>query len=325
MAAASGAEGSGVIWRKIAAARVAVAEGGPGADRGWRLALARAARDVLKLPLEVPALRLTRSSLAELLEAPPDLSLLAVLEGPGEGLGLLVISPPVLHAMIEVQTIGRVSASLPVARRPTRTDAAMVAGLIDAALVGLEQILAQEADLVWAGGFRYASFLDDPRPLGLLLEDCAYRVLRADVALAGGAREGGVILALPAEGRGATPALATPQPAEDALAGPAFTRALAEQVEGAGAVLEAVLTRVTLPLSAVMALHPGEVLALPAAALDRISFEGIDGRRVAEGKLGQNRGLRALRLTPPVSTAQAPPMAQVQPAAPQAEPLRQAG
>ena len=53
-------------------------------------------------------------------------------------------------------------------RKPTRTDAAMVAGLIDAALAGLEQALLQEADLVWAGGFRYASFLDDARPIGLL-------------------------------------------------------------------------------------------------------------------------------------------------------------
>lgn len=314
------ADGSGVIRRKLAAARAAGAEGVPGADRGWRLSLARAARDVLKLPLEVPSLRLTRASLAELLEMPMELSLLAVLEGPAEGIGLLVLSPPVLQAMIEVQTVGRVAVSPPPARRPTRTDAAMVAGLIDAALEGLETSLAQEADLVWAGGFRYASFLDDPRPLGLLLEDCSYRILRAEVTLADGARGGTVILALPAEGRGLKPALLASQPEDEAMAGFAFSRALAEQVEGAGAVLQAVLTRMLLPLASVMALEPGEVLALPSAALDRISFEGIDGRKVAEGRLGQNRGLRALRLTPPASAA--PPAAKA-PAV--AEPLRQAG
>ena len=49
--------------------------------------------------------------------------------------------------------------------------------MVDAALEGLEIALAEEADLIWADGFRYASFLDDPRPLGLLLEDIAYRCL----------------------------------------------------------------------------------------------------------------------------------------------------
>ena len=42
----------GVIRRKVTATRGEMAEGGPGADRGWRLALARAARDQLKAPLE---------------------------------------------------------------------------------------------------------------------------------------------------------------------------------------------------------------------------------------------------------------------------------
>ena len=32
--------------------------------------------------------------------------------------------------------------------------------------------------------------------------------------------------------------------------------------------------------------------------LDRIGFEGVDGRRIAEGRLGQNRGMRAVRLGP---------------------------
>ncbi|MFT4150407.1 MAG: FliM/FliN family flagellar motor C-terminal domain-containing protein [Paracoccaceae bacterium] len=286
-----------VIRRKVAAATPPAAEGSPGADRGWRLALARAARDVLKLGLEVRGLSLDRMSLAELLELPEERSLLAVVEGPDEGLGLMALSPPVLAAMVEVQTLGRVLPVPPAARRPTRTDAAMIAPAIDAALSGLEIALAEEADLIWAGGFRYASFLDDARPLGLLLDDTGYRVLRAEVSLAEGARTGGVLLALPAEGRGPRPARIAP-PAADA--GPAFARALAAQVADAGCVLQAVLARLSMPLSQVMALSAGEFLPLPAAALDRIGFEGVDARRLAEGKLGQNRGMRAVRLTPPV-------------------------
>ena len=286
----------GIIRRKVAAARAEVAAGGPGADRGWRLALARAARDKLKTALEFRSLTLDRRSLGELVEMAPERALIAILDGPAEGLGVLMLSPAILAGMIEAQTIGRVKTGEIAPRKPTRTDAAMVAGVIDAALRGLEQALAEEADLVWAGGFRYASFLDDARPLGLLLEDTTYRLLRAEVDLGGGARLGEVYLALPAEGRGQSPGV---KAAADAGVdhGHAFLQALSERVNGAACGLDAVLARLKLPLSEVMALEEGMVLALPQAALDRISLEGLDGRRVAEGRLGQNRGLRAIRLS----------------------------
>ena len=72
---------------------------------------------------------------------------------------------------------------------------------------------------------------------------------------------------------------------------------MAERVNGAQCRLEAVLSRLTLPLSEVMKLTEGMVLALPQAGVDQISLEGCDGRRVAEGRLGQNRGMRAIRLS----------------------------
>ena len=197
--------GQSILRRKVTAARAEVAEGGPGADRAWRLAMARAARDKLKITVDCVAMSLDRRSLAELVELPVPQSLIAVLDGPAEGLGMIVLSPPVLAGFIEAQTIGKVKSTELTARKPTRTDAAMVAGMIDAALRAMELALAEEADLVWAGGFRYASFLDDPRPLGLLLEDCTYKVLRAAVSLAGGARTGEILLALPAAGRGVSP------------------------------------------------------------------------------------------------------------------------
>lgn len=310
-----------VIRRKILAARAEVADGGPGADRGWRLALARAARDELKLPLDIASLVMEKRSLAELLELPPERGLILVLDGPSEGLGLLLISAPVLAGMIEAQTIGRVGTGPIASRKPTRTDAAMVAGMIDSALAGLESALAQEADLVWAGGFRFASFLEDARPLGLLLEDTSYRVLNAEVALGQGARTGAVILALPAEGRGVMPhhrAIV-----EDSSL-PGFSEALALQVAAADCVLQAVVARMSLPLSRLMDLQIGEVMVLPRAGIDRITFEGLDGRAVAEGKLGQNRGMRAIRLTLAAAVSRPSPQETVAAVpAPMPEPLRQ--
>ena len=293
---------AGIIRRKIASQNAAQVEGGPGADRAWRLGLARTARDMMKIALDVRTLTVERRSLAELAELVPDRALIAVLDGPEEGLGAIILSQPILAGFIEAQTIGRIRSQDLSPRKPTRTDAAMVVAVIDAALTALEQSLAEEADLVWAGGFRYASFLDDPRPLALLLEDAPLRLLRADIALAGGLRTGEILLALPAEGRGRRPAHLADANAPNDHA-PAFSAGLADRINGASARVEAVLARLTMPLAQVMALTEGMILPLLDAAIDRISLEGLDGRRVGEGKLGQNRGMRAIRLTEPASQA----------------------
>ena len=295
------APGQNIIRRKVAALKTPVA-GGPGADRCWRVALARAVRDKLQTTLDFRSLTVDRRSLAEIIELVPPRALIAVLDGPQEGLGIIALAPQVMAAFIEAQTIGKVKSTDLVARKTTRTDAAMVAGVIDFALQGLETGLAEEADLIWAGGFRYASFLDDPRPLGLLMEDVGYKVLRAEVDLAGGARKGEILLALPADGRGIVP-----QTKGDDTAAPdtthVFHAALADRVNGAHARIEAVLARLTLPLAQVLHLKEGMVLPLPQATLTQISLEGFDGRRVGEGKLGQNRGMRAVRLNDTLDAA----------------------
>ncbi len=292
-----------VIRRKIDRARPALAEGAPGADRGWRLALARAARDAMALDIDFRRLSITRQSLAEILETVPERALLGLLDGPAGGLGVIMLSPDVTAAMIEMQTLGRLSAQPPAARKPSRIDAAMVAGVIDRALVGLDETLADEADLCWAGGFRYGSWLEDARPLGLMLEEDGYRVLSATIALGDAGREGQVILIVPAEGRGERPIVTTdPQ----ASAAPHFAQALQAQVMQADCRLDAVVGRLTLPLRQVMDLAVGEVLILQSAALDAISLETIEGRRVAGARLGQHRGMRALKLSEAAAFNSAP-------------------
>lgn len=309
------APGQNIIRRKVTAIKATPIAGGPGADRSWRVSLARAVRDKLQTTLDVRSLTVDRRSLAEIIELVPSRALIAVLDGPREGLGIIALDPQIMAGIIEAQTIGKVKSTDLVARKTTRTDAAMVAGVIDTALQGLEVGLVEEADLIWAGGFRYASFLDDPRPLGLLMEDVAYKVLRAEVDLAGGARRGEILLALPADGRGMVP-----QMKHDDQASPdtthLFHTALADRVNGAQARIDAVLARLTLPLAQVLQLTEGMVLALPQATLNQISLEGFDGRRVGEGKLGQNRGMRAVRLNAAIDAPVADGQSDSQPPAP---------
>lgn len=315
------------VLRRKAGAVQGLARTAHEAERALPLALARSAQDGIGLALAVARLEARRGGLGELLEAPPPGALLAIVEGPGESLGMVALAPAVLAAVIERQAIGRVTAALPPPRRPTRTDAAMTAPLIDRLLAEFALALGPSPDAAWAAGYRYASFLDDARPLGLLLEDVPYRLFFAEVALGAPAQKRGeVVIALPAVPRAATgprrreapapeekdapdePAQPRDRTAEDAAAAAAaaWARALESVVLGAPAVIDAVLDRVSLPIFAVLGLRPGAVLPLPAATIDRLVLEGPGGRRLGEGRLGQARGLRAIRVTLPEDAAGAP-------------------
>ncbi|MGQ0611160.1 MAG: FliM/FliN family flagellar motor switch protein [Paracoccaceae bacterium] len=268
-------------------------EAAQGAERSWRMALARTARDQLRVPLDVVQTSMAERSLAELLDLAPERGFIAVLEGPAQALGVILLAPDVLAAMTEALTTGLVSAQPAPDRRPTRTDAAMLAVVIDAALAELDAGLAEPGLADWARGYRYAAFLEEIRPLGLLLEDAPLTVLSCEVRLSMGAKAGAILLALPA-------GLSRPLGAQAAAdgAGPHdFAQGLAAQVMGAEGLLDGVLARVSMTLAQVMDLEAGQIVALGGATVQRITLAGLDGRQVWEGRLGQSRGLRAVRLT----------------------------
>jgi flagellar motor switch protein FliM len=283
--------------------------GGPAAEdsealaRLWSLALARAAQDEMGVPLRLSGFRVERRSLAEIVEMLPEPALICALdEGAGEATGVAVLDAGLMAGMVEAMTTGVVTAlDGGAARRPTRTDAALLAPVLDRALTGLEAGASEAGLPEWARGFRFAATVDGGRGLSLMLEDVPYRLLVADVDLALGARAGPLLLAIPegrAEGR-----LAVPPPPDGR-----FTEALAVQVAGAEARLEAVLSRLALPLGTVMNLLVGQEIVLPRADIARIAMEGLDGRKVGAGKLGRQGNLRAVRLTAEHVEAGAPPV-----------------
>ena len=142
-------------------------------------------------------------------------------------------------------------------------------------------------------------------------------MLQAEVSLAGGAKVGEVILALPANGRGQRPQARLE--AELALAGPSFAEALGAQVRLTDCRLDAVMARLTLPLRQVMEMAVGDVLPLASAALETVALETLDGRRVSLCRLGQIRGMRAVRIVEAGQRAFVAPLPSV-PAAPAAVP-----
>lgn len=291
-----------VLKRKAEAGRN-LSGGGPVTPaKALGQALAKAAQDMMKLPIAVASAQNGRMSLSEVIDCLPDRALLALLEGPEDGLGLMALAPEVLASLIEMQTTGRISRCDVTPRRPTRTDAAMAAPFIDRVLGELEVQLADDTAIVWAGGFRYASYLEDARPLGLLMEDTGYRVFRFNLNFGEGAmRQGGFLLALPAEGKGIPPARSARSEDRNAPeAGPGDATAewharLQDAVLNARVQVQAVLDRVSLPLSIVLGLKTGAVVPVSPGALSRLRIEG-QGRFVVFGKLGQCQGKLAVRL-----------------------------
>ena len=257
-------------------------------EKAWTLALARAARDEMAASLQLRDLRVARLTLSEVVEMLPETALVAALdEGSGEATGCIVLDGTVMAGMVEALTTGGVTTGT--ARRPTRTDAALLAPLLDRALAGFEAA-AGEAGLVdWARGFRFAATVDGGRGLQLLLEDSLYRVLVGEVDLGQGARRGRMILAVP-DGRAAVALPAMPE------ADARFAEDLAAQVGGAEARLEAVLLRLSLPLGVVLGLQTGQDLALPRADIGQIALEGLDGRKVSVARLGRQGPQRAVRI-----------------------------
>lgn len=269
----------------------------PGAARAWRLALARAAAAGAPcLQLEVGALADRELGLADVLELPGPRSLILLLDGPAGQTGLAVLAPALVTGLVEAMTLGQVLRAPAQDRVPTRTDSVIAGAFLDASLREAEALLASDPEVSWIADFHQATFLTDPRPLGYMLDDQPFRMLRAEIALAGGARSGALMLVLPAQGRGRMP-VAPPRRAVESAPADDFGQQLARQVAGAEVRLDAVIARLSLPLGRLMALQPGDTLPLEGSRLDHVTLTAIDGTEVGVGRLGQARGGRAVRLT----------------------------
>jgi flagellar motor switch protein FliM len=305
-----------LIERKIAAARPRTGPLAMTPARAFERGFARVAEKQAEMAVRLASASEAGLSGAEVVETLPDQPLILMTGGPGGGTGLAVFAPDAVACLIEMLTLGRLAARAPAPRRPTRTDAAMIAGFLDAALAEADVALAAQEDVVWAGGFRFALHLADPRPLPLMLEEPAYRVLRLTFRC--GEEEGrqaAVSLIFPAQGRGARPVVPQEPAAEDAdptidggIAAAEWAERLARAAAAAPAEVGAVLARLNLPLADFLALETGTLLPLPMSALQEVRVEGQDGALLCLAHLGQSGGHRALRLRLAEGEAGAPPV-----------------
>lgn len=271
----------------------------PPVEKALGLAMARVSDKLMELVVAAESSAQVTRTLAELLDELPENGLYAVLEGPQEAQGVMVLDNALMGALIEQQTAGALAPGSPTARKPTRTDAALCADWIDSVLRAVAETYAEASEASWLTGFAFSCHLPDARPLGLMLEDEPYRVLDFGLDLAMGARKGAGKLILPALGRApegrpmqAGEAEAAPHP--DARA--AWERRMEAQVMEAEVTLTAVLHRCERSIGQVLGFAAGDLLVLPSSAIGRLRLETGDGTAVALGRLGQSGGLRAVRL-----------------------------
>ncbi|AXX97232.1 FliM/FliN family flagellar motor switch protein [Profundibacter amoris] len=277
------------LQRKAGAGRGESESAGMTPAKALRLALSKAAQDELSLALRVQGVTESRVNQPGLLDALSDDLLLLLLEGPQGGLGVGALDIQALAALIEVQTMGQVLKSPATQRRATATDSAMCAPLLDRVLQEFEGHLAGSSAERWTTGFRFGERVENTRLLGLRIDEADYRLFRIALDMADGAKQGEMLLALPADG-----GLNMNTAAEG---GHNWAQTLQKTVQASHVDLLAVLHRMQIPLAKASAFKPGDLVPVPQSAIGAVQLEGVDGRIVGVARLGQQNGHRALRIS----------------------------
>ncbi len=275
------------LARKLSAGQDSVAEPPRSILRALRLGLARAAGDGLGLGLSVIGAKHAKRAQPELAERLQDSWLLLLFLSEQAGATAVCLDPGCVSAIVQQQTIGMVTSDPPSERVFTETDAAMTAPLFEDMLDRARGLVDGPADLISLSGYEYASRSEDVQALLLAMTYDRYRVVELTVELAGGARQGEICILLP-----------DPPQSEKEQAEQENTPGLRlQQASGVmRAELNAVLCRMSLPLTSLSELDVGDVLPLSVAKLDKVQITTIERGRMAIGRLGQCGGMRAVRI-----------------------------
>ncbi|APE43844.1 hypothetical protein BOO69_10780 [Sulfitobacter alexandrii] len=266
--------------------------------KALRLGLAKTGDDLMGLTLAALSIRVEEVA-GDALETCFDGEyLLMLLDGPGGRPAAAALDPQLVGALIQQETMGQVLPDLGgPPRAMTNTDAAVTAPFVDG-MISRAACLpddAQERQLI--EGHRFGSRVDTPRLLSLALEEPRYRMIRIAVDIAGGVRQGHMLLCLPLPEE--APVTGTVDTTSDAGSNPAARpRTLGDGALLLNVDLTVALARLRLPLARLSALRVGELLPLDSARFDLAEVLSPAGGRLVRGVLGQIDGCRALRIVP---------------------------
>ena len=217
----------------------------------------------------------------------PDIAVPHILEGPEGATGLIVFDGTLVDALIEQQTLGRISAAPRVERPVTAIDAALSTGFAASIVAKLAELSVDRRDASALVGFNCGAPQTDRAALSLALSKKAYDVLSLSLDLGPGLKKGQAFLIFPAVADQVKPKPKRINPAMVAV------------LQDCDLQLAAFLPPVRLPVTTLLGLESNAVIALPDGILSRAQLRDGRGVLFAKGRLGQIGGCRALRLAGP--------------------------
>lgn len=267
--------------------------------KALRLGLAKTADKMFGMALTVTTVEQVKLPHREIMQEVGDDGLLLLLDGSKGARGAIKVDIQLLTALIEVQTTGTVRSTAGEARPVTRTDAAIVAPLIDTVLNRYDEQMSEAFADHEPVGFRFGDMIEEARLLALALEEPEYDLYRLTLDLAEGAKTGVLKLLMPHR----KVVAAVVEPPSDLRPGGAVC--LEKNALEAPVALDAVLARTRLPLKEICEFAPGTLLPLDAECLANAKLVGSGGHVVARVRMGQMNGMRAVRFIAPAITESA--------------------
>lgn len=260
--------------------------------KALRVALAKVADSRFDMALAVIGVTQEKCASDDVASAFGKDGLLLMLDGPEGKCGAAIMESPMVTALVQQQTMGRVLTTSAPTRPMTATDAALCAPLLDALFERAHDLLEADEDKAVLATFKFGARIEDERLLGLALDASEYNILRLTVDVAGGVAQAMMTFILPVP-----EAKPDPIDVQEGATDAASTRTLEQTVMGAQAELSAVLCHLHLSLSEISALEPGDFVSIPPEAFDAVELNSIDGRCIGNGAMGQVDGKRAVMLS----------------------------
>ncbi len=284
------------VLKKMLRPAAPPAEADPAVD-GLAGVLGKAASVVGLSALEVQLENKSRAAKqcepAGFLESLPENGLSFRIECETEGqFGLLTLAPDLIESINNVLT-GELEKESAPSRAPTMIDAAMCRPFMDDMFVEYAEILQELREGKFTNTYHLTQVEKEPSPH--LFPDIPYLQIGIEFDFLGGKGTGQLSLLIPAANTEFTSAL--PRPGESASA---WRESFGKSLDMAPASFDVVLHRKKMPIGQILKLKTGDVLEVPARALESLSIETRKGpvsQSLMRARLGEYQEMRAAKIT----------------------------
>ncbi|HIP23293.1 MAG TPA: flagellar motor switch protein FliM [Rhodobacteraceae bacterium] len=209
-----------------------------------------------------------------------------------EQIGLLSLDPDLIETINNVLTGELDDEDMP-ARTPTAIDAAMCRPFMDDMFAEFSEILQELRGGKPTDTYHLTQIEKEPSPH--LFPDVPYLQIGIEFDFNGGKGKGQLSLMIPSANTEFTSAL--PRPGESASA---WREAFKQSLDAAPVSFDVVLHRKKMPIGQILKLKTGDVLEIPARALENLSIESRKGplsQSLMRARLGEYQEMRAAKIT----------------------------